>query len=113
MPIRALYSAVVVLIVGVMVQAQPVSINLQPLIANGLNQPLYLTGAHDGSDRIFIVEQPGVISVMQPGSSTRTTFLEIRSRVLIVGEQGFVGVVCHRQLVTNYLFCMDYTCTLV
>src|SRR5205085_2795334 len=106
---RALGTAVVVLILGVMAQAQPVSINLQPLIAGGLNLPLYLTGAHDGSNRIFILEQSGIISVIQPGSSARSTFIDIRSRVLSGGEQGLLGLAFHPQFAMNGRFFLDYT----
>ena len=109
MPIRGLYIAVVVLVFRVMAQAQSVSINLQPLIGGGLNQPLYLTNAHDGSNRIFILEQPGIVSVLQPGSSTRTTFLDIRSRVLSGGERGLLGLAFHPQFATNGRFFVDYT----
>src|SRR5947199_838132 len=58
--------------------AQTVRISLEP-VSTGLNLPLYLAHAHDGTNRRFIVEQPGIISVIQPGSSARSTFLDIRS----------------------------------
>src|SRR5438132_10966820 len=60
--------------------AQTPRIALEPLVSN-LASPLYLTNAHDGSNRRFIIEQPGRIRVLQPGSSTPTLFLDIPSRV--------------------------------
>ena len=38
-------------------------------IASGLNQPVFLTSAKDGTNRRFIVEQSGRIRVLQAGSS--------------------------------------------
>src|SRR2546425_4324492 len=106
---RAFCIAAVLLIAGVMAEAQSVGIDLEPFIRSGLNLPLYLTSAHDGSNRIFIVEQPGVISVIQPGSSARTTFLDITSRVLNGGERGLLGLAFHPQFATNGRFFVDYT----
>lgn len=81
---------------------------LEPLVA-GLNQPVFLTNAHDGSDRKFIMEQPGRILVLQPGASTPTVFLDIRSRVLSGGEQGLLGLAFHPQYSANGRFFVDYT----
>src|SRR5262252_856896 len=65
----------------------PEVIQLDPLIT-GLSNPLYVTHAHDGTNRLFIVEQAGRIQVVQPGASTSTVFLDIVSRVLSGGERG-------------------------
>src|SRR5437867_6244747 len=88
--------------------AQTVHINLEP-IASGLSQPLYITNAHDGSNRRFIVEQAGRISVMQTGPAARTTFLDIRTRVLSGGERGLLGLAFHPQFASNGRFFVDYT----
>ena len=89
--------------------AQAGSITLQPFISSGLNQPVFLTNAHDGTDRRFIVEQPGRISVMRSGSSTRTVFLDITARVLCCGERGLLGLAFHPQFAANRRFFVDYT----
>src|SRR5438132_9880102 len=103
--------AVVVMILGgsLWASAQSVRIDLEPFIASGLNQPLYLTNAHDGTNRRFVVEQPGRVSVMQPGSSLRTTFLDITGRVLSGGERGLLGLAFHPQFASNRRFFVDYT----
>src|SRR5215472_15473335 len=49
--------------------------------STGLSNPLLVTNAHDGSNRLFIVEQPGTIQVLQPGATTPTLFLDISSKV--------------------------------
>ena len=81
---------------------------LEPLVS-GLNQPVFLTHSRDGSNRIFIVEQPGRVLVLQPGSSTPSVFLDIRFRVLSGGEQGLLGLAFHPQYSTNGLFFVNYT----
>src|SRR2546423_8107809 len=76
------------------------AIQLEPVLS-GLSSPVYVTHAHDGSNRLFIVEQPGRIKVLQPGASTPTVFLDIVSKVLSGGEQGLLGLAFHPQFKTN------------
>jgi len=45
---------------------QAVAVELQPVMS-GLTNRLYLTDARDGSVRLFVVEQAGVIKVLAPG----------------------------------------------
>src|SRR5947208_13063136 len=103
--------AVVVRILGgsLWTSGQSVRIGLEPFSGSGLNQPLYLTNAHDGTNRRFVVEQPGRVSVMQPGSSMRMTFLDIAGRVLSGGERGLLGLAFHPQFASNRRFFVDYT----
>src|SRR5437773_5041648 len=103
--------AVVLMILGgsLWASAQSVRIDLEPFIASRLNQPLYLTNAHDRTGRRFVVEQPGRVSVMQPGSSMRTTFLDITGRVLSGGERGLLGLAFHPRFASNRRFFVDYT----
>ena len=89
--------------------AQARGITLEPFVSSSLNQPVLLTNAHDGTDRRFIVEQPGRISVVRPGSSTRTTFLDLTARVVCCGERGLLGLTFHPQFATNRRFFVNYT----
>ena len=88
--------------------AQTVRIQLAS-VQSGLSSPVYLTNAHDGSNRRFILEQVGRISVMQPGATTRTIFLDISSRVLSGGERGLLGLAFHPRYSTNGRFFVNYT----
>jgi len=80
-------------------------------VASGLSSPLYVTGARDGSNRLFIVEQPGIIKVMQPGATAPapTPFLNVTSKVLAGGERGLLGLAFHPQYTTNGRFFVNYT----
>ena len=78
-------------------------------VLSGLSAPLYLTNAHDGSNRMFMLEQAGRIKVLQPGAATPTVFLDISATVLSGGEQGLLGLAFHPQYATNRRFFVDYT----
>jgi len=82
-----------------------------PTIPSGLSSPLFVGHAHDGSNRLFIVEQGGLIKVLQPGSSKPTVFLDIRSRVLYTagGERGLLGLAFHPLYASNGRFFVFYT----
>jgi glucose/arabinose dehydrogenase len=84
------------------------AIQLEPVLT-GLSSPLYLTSARDGTNRLFIVEQPGRIQVLQPGATTPTVFLDITSQVLSGGERGLLGLAFHPDYATNRRFFVNYT----
>jgi len=84
------------------------AIQLQAIL-NGLTDPIFVTNAHDGTNRLFIVEQGGVIKVLQPGSASPTVFLNITSSVLAGGEQGLLGLAFHPQYPANPTFYVNYT----
>src|SRR5215510_4371381 len=68
------------------------AIRLSPVVT-GLSGPVYIT--HAGDERLFIVEQPGRIRVVQQGSLVSTPFLDITSLVRSGGEQGLLSVAFH------------------
>jgi glucose/arabinose dehydrogenase len=86
----------------------PTALQLQTVFS-GLSSPVFVTHAHDGTNRLFIIEQAGRILVTQPGSSTPTVFLDITSRVLSGGERGLLGLAFHPQYATNGRFFVYYT----
>ena len=49
-------------------------------VVTGLNKPTHITHAGDGSDRLFVIEQRGVIKIIQNNQITGT-FLSITDRV--------------------------------
>lgn len=78
-------------------------------VATGLASPLFVTHAGDGTRRLFIEEQAGLIKVLQPGASTPTVFLDIRARVRSGGEQGLLGLAFHPRFASNGRFFVYYT----
>jgi glucose/arabinose dehydrogenase len=60
-------------------------------VASGLTRPTYLT--HAGDDRLFVIEQPGRIRIIENGQLLDKPFLDIVDRVLSEGnEQGLLSV---------------------
>jgi glucose/arabinose dehydrogenase len=56
-------------------------------------QPVFLAHADDGSGRLYVVEKPGVIRILQDGRLADSPFLDIRDRVNVGGsEQGLLGL---------------------
>ena len=46
-------------------------------VVRGLELPVALTHAGDGSGRLFVVEQPGRIRILDAGAISATPFLDI------------------------------------
>jgi glucose/arabinose dehydrogenase len=80
-------------------------------VASGFFSPLYVTGAGDGTGRLFVVEQIGRIMVVKGGTVNATPFLDLRSKVSDGGERGLLGLAFHPQYRTNGRFFVDYTDT--
>jgi len=79
------------------------------LVVEDLSDPLYATHAGDGSKRLFIVEQAGIIRVLQPGGTVPTVFLDITTKVLGRDERGLLGLAFHPQFPNNRRFFVNYT----
>ncbi|HKY03817.1 MAG TPA: PQQ-dependent sugar dehydrogenase, partial [Blastocatellia bacterium] len=91
------------------VTPQAVMIQLEPVVTTGLSSPVFVTNAGDGSNRLFIVEQGGIIKSIRPGSSAQTVFLDITTRVLSGGERGLLGLAFHPLYSSNRRFFVFYT----
>jgi glucose/arabinose dehydrogenase len=77
-------------------------------VATGLDNPVYVT-APSGNARLFIVEQPGRIRIVENGQLVATPFLDITSRVVSGGERGLLSVAFHPQYRTNGFFYVYFT----
>jgi len=75
------------------------------------SSPVDLQYAPDGTDRIFVIEQSGVIKVFENNGNTATakTFLNITDRVTSGGETGLLGLAFHPDYSSNGYFYVDYT----
>ncbi|MFL5669986.1 MAG: PQQ-dependent sugar dehydrogenase [Chloroflexota bacterium] len=83
-------------------------ITLSP-VASGLASPTQITNAHDGTNRLFVVEQRGTIRVIQNGVLQPGYFLDIRSKVEDGGERGLLGLAFHPQFASNHYLYVFYT----
>ncbi|HKY03427.1 MAG TPA: PQQ-dependent sugar dehydrogenase [Blastocatellia bacterium] len=78
-------------------------------VVDGLDRPLFLTGAKDGTRRLFIVERAGRIKMLLPGDSSPAVFLDISPRVRTGGENGLLGLAFHPRYRDNRRFFVTYT----
>jgi len=81
-------------------------------IASGLNQPIGVVNAGDGSARLFVIEQAGVIRILNSGTGSlnATPFLDISTQIDSGGnEQGLLGLVFHPDYASNGYFYVNYT----
>ena len=84
-------------------------VDLQPVVS-GLDQSVDIANAADGFGRLFIVEKPGRIRVLQDGELSSVPFLDITGRVGSGGsEQGLLGLAFHPDYVRNGYFFVNYT----
>ena len=74
------------------------------------NRPVHLT--HVGDDRVFVVEQDGVVYVFQNDAETSTAkvFLDISDRISRKGnEEGLIGFTFHPDFKNNGQFFVHYS----
>lgn len=91
------------------VSLESLSVELQPA-AGGLDTPIGLANAGDGSGRLFVIEKGGAIRVVQAGEVLAEPFLDLRDRVNASGsEQGLLGLAFHPGYAANGFFFVDYT----
>lgn len=75
------------------------------LFASGFNNPIGMK--HAGDDRLFVVEQDGIIKIVNSdGSVNSTPYLDIDDRVINTGnERGLLGLAFHPNYSSNgYVF---------
>ena len=79
------------------------------LFAGGFSRPVDVQHAGDGSGRVFVIEQPGRIRIVQDGQVLATPFLDIQERVDDGGnEQGLLGLAFHPNYEGNGFFYVNY-----
>src|SRR3954464_12350022 len=79
------------------------------VVVDGLDAPVDVTSARDGSGRLFVVEQPGRIRIVKDGKLAETAFLDITDRIASGGERGLLGLAFHPEYSTEQRFFVDYT----
>jgi len=79
-------------------------------ILNGLSLPLYLTHSPNDPDRIYIVQQRGIIRVYNLSTGVLGDFLNLTGTVSTTGnERGLLSMAFDPDFATNGFFYVDYT----
>ncbi len=94
--------------------AAPYTSRLETFLPPGIvSRPVLLRNARDGSRRLFIVQQTGIIKVLQPGATAATDFINLSSKIIVPvaagDERGLLGLTFHPQFATNGKFYANYT----
>ena len=73
--------------------------------------PVLYTYAPDGTSRMFVLEQPGRIRLVDKttGATSATTYLDIKNKVAYSGEMGLLGLAFHPNFKQNGFFYVNYT----
>jgi len=82
-------------------------------VYSGFASPVEITHAHDGSQRIFVVQQSGKVRIIKGGSVLATPFIDLGptglDAIVASNEQGLLGIAFHPQYATNRQFYVNYT----
>ena len=93
----------------------PPRLGLQ-LIASGFTSPVELVSPDDGSGRLFVADQTGIIWVIADGKRLNKPLLDIHERVLELNdfydERGLLGLAFHPDFATNGRFYVSYSAPL-
>ncbi len=84
-------------------------LQLTPILTHGLEQPVFIGHAGDHSHRLFILEQPGRIRILQRGTLQPAPFLDLSHHVTFGGERGLLGLAFHPQFGNNGRLFVNYT----
>ncbi len=83
------------------------------LIAEGFTSPVALVTPQDGSDRLFVVDQVGIIWIISAGERIEIPFLDLRTRIVELNsfydERGLLGLAFHPNFAINGRFYISYS----
>jgi glucose/arabinose dehydrogenase len=107
---------------GAAALAQPVAapaltpggfVSIVPWVTTGVSEPIGVTNAGDGSNRLFVTERRGRIRIVKGTQALATPFLDISAKVgpcgSDCGERGLLGLAFHPDYETNGFFYVYYT----
>lgn len=79
-------------------------------VVMGLQRPVGIANAGDGSGRIFVIEKVGRVRILRDGRLEPRAFLDITDRVQSgSNEQGLLGIAFHPDYAENGRFFVNYT----
>lgn len=82
------------------------------LVVSGLSEALLVLSPPGDSNRLFVVQQDGVVRVIRNDTLLATPFISLAGLVAGGNEQGLLGMAFHPQYATNGRFYLNYTNTL-
>jgi uncharacterized protein (TIGR03437 family) len=78
-------------------------------IATGITQCTDIQSARDGSGRLFLVQQNGLIRLWRNGTLETANVLDLRGRISTGGERGLLGLAFPPDFAARQYFYVNYT----
>jgi glucose/arabinose dehydrogenase len=88
------------------VQAQEIRLTQ---IVSGVASPTDIESADDGTGRLFLVQQNGIVRIYQNGALAAAPFLDISAKTKADGERGLLGLALPPGFAASQRFYVDYT----
>lgn len=85
-----------------------IDLSLRPVV-EGLQAPLGVANAGDGSGRLFVVEQGGTVRTVTNGRLSGEPWLDLSAKTAPGGEQGLLGLAFHPDYARNGRLFVNYT----
>ena len=86
------------------------------LVVDGLTAPISIADPNDGTGRIFIHEQQGVVQVLEPSGALAAPLLDLRAQLLELDEgfeeRGLLGFALHPDFARNGRVYVSYSAPL-
>lgn len=86
------------------------------LVTDGFTSPVALVDPGDGSQRLFVVDQTGLIWIITKGQQLEQPFLDLRAKVMelnsLYDERGLLGLAFHPEFTSNGRFYVSYSAPL-
>lgn len=83
------------------------------LVARGFTSPVALIDPNDGSHRLFVVDQTGLIWIITEGNRIEKPFLDLHGQIVELNsfydERGLLGLAFHPDFATNGRFYVSYS----
>jgi len=76
---------------------------------DGLDSPVGIASTPSEPDRLYVVEQPGTVRVLDVARLEQDPFLDVTGQVVSGGEQGLLSLAFDPDYASNRLFYVDYT----
>ncbi len=78
-------------------------------VATGISGPTGIENARDGTERLFFVQQNGLIRIFRNGALAAQPFLDIQNKTRADGERGLLGLAFPPGFAQSQRFYVDYT----
>jgi glucose/arabinose dehydrogenase len=78
-------------------------------VATGFSNPVHLASTPAYAGRLYVVEQGGIVRIVQDGQRLPNPFLDISDLVSCCGEQGLLSLAFHPRFAQNQRLFVNYT----